>query len=76
MVVREHGGKRKIRGFSALNPATEHCANKRNGRTRSAKVATGEYGTESEVIPDGLRTLLARDRAVEAWLREQGSSGL
>jgi putative addiction module CopG family antidote len=36
-----------------------------------AKVATGEYATESEVIRDGLRTLLARDRAVEGWLREQ-----
>jgi hypothetical protein len=30
-----------------------------------AKVATGEYATESEVIREGLRTLLARDRAVE-----------
>jgi putative addiction module CopG family antidote len=36
-----------------------------------AKVATGEYATESEVIRDGLRTLLARDRAVEDWLREK-----
>jgi antitoxin ParD1/3/4 len=36
-----------------------------------AKVATGEYATESEVIREGLRTLLARDRAVEGWLREQ-----
>ncbi len=36
-----------------------------------AKVATGEYATESEVIRDGLRVLLARDRMVEAWLREQ-----
>jgi antitoxin ParD1/3/4 len=36
-----------------------------------AKVAAGEYATESEVIRDGLRTLLARDRAVENWLREQ-----
>ncbi len=36
-----------------------------------AKVATGEYATESEVIRDGLRTLLARDRAVESWLRDQ-----
>lgn len=35
-----------------------------------AKVAAGEYATESEVIRDGLRTLLARDRAVEDWLRE------
>jgi len=36
-----------------------------------AKVASGEYATESEVIRDGLRTLLARDRAVESWLRDQ-----
>lgn len=36
-----------------------------------AKVAAGEYATESEVIRDGLRTLLARDRAMEHWLREQ-----
>jgi len=35
-----------------------------------AKVASGEYATESEVIRDGLRSLMARDRAVEAWLRE------
>jgi len=34
-----------------------------------AKVASGEYATESEVIRDGLRTLLARDAAVETWLR-------
>ncbi len=36
-----------------------------------SKVAAGEYATESEVIRDGLRTLLARDRAVESWLRDQ-----
>lgn len=36
-----------------------------------AKVATGEYATESEVIRDGLRVLMARDRAMENWLREQ-----
>ena len=35
------------------------------------KVASGEYATESEVIRDGLRVLMARDRAVENWLREQ-----
>lgn len=35
------------------------------------KVAAGEYATESEVIRDGLRALLARDRAVESWLRDQ-----
>lgn len=33
-----------------------------------AKVASGEYATESEVIRDGLRVLLARDAVVEAWL--------
>jgi putative addiction module CopG family antidote len=35
-----------------------------------AKVASGEYATESEVIRDGLRTLAARDAAVERWLNE------
>lgn len=34
-----------------------------------AKVASGEYATDSEVIRDGLRVLLARDRVVEEWLR-------
>lgn len=36
-----------------------------------AKVRTGEYATESEVIRDGLRALVARDRAVESWLNNQ-----
>ena len=36
-----------------------------------SKVAAGEYATESEVIRDGLRVLMARDRAVEHWLHEQ-----
>jgi putative addiction module CopG family antidote len=36
-----------------------------------AKVNAGEYATESEVIRDGLRTLAARDQAIEAWLRKQ-----
>jgi len=36
-----------------------------------AKVASGEYASESEVIRDGLRVLIARDRAVERWLRDQ-----
>jgi antitoxin ParD1/3/4 len=34
------------------------------------KVASGEYATESEVIRDGLRSLAARDAAIEKWLRE------
>ena len=36
-----------------------------------AKVAAGEYATESEVIRDGLRVLMARDRAVESWLLQE-----
>jgi putative addiction module CopG family antidote len=35
------------------------------------KVRSGEYASESEVIRDGLRALLARDRAVESWLNNQ-----
>jgi antitoxin ParD1/3/4 len=36
-----------------------------------AKVASGEYATESEVIRDGLRTLAARDAAMEKWLMDE-----
>ncbi|MBK4717194.1 MULTISPECIES: ribbon-helix-helix domain-containing protein [Tenebrionibacter/Tenebrionicola group] len=36
-----------------------------------ARVASGEYASESEVIREGIRALAARDRAVESWLREQ-----
>ena len=36
-----------------------------------AKVACGEYATESEVIRNGLRVLMARDRAMESWLQNQ-----
>jgi antitoxin ParD1/3/4 len=36
-----------------------------------AKVASGEYATESEVIRDGLRALQARDAALEKWLRDE-----
>ncbi len=35
------------------------------------KVAGGEYATESEVIRDGLRALIARDRAVDIWLVQE-----
>jgi antitoxin ParD1/3/4 len=35
------------------------------------KVSGGEYATESEVIRDGLRVLMARDRAVDSWLLQQ-----
>ncbi len=36
-----------------------------------AKVASGEYATESEVIRDGLRALAARDAAIDNWLRDE-----
>jgi antitoxin ParD1/3/4 len=36
-----------------------------------SKVAAGLYATESEVIREGLRALLARDQAVENWLRTE-----
>ena len=34
------------------------------------KVASGEYASDSEVVRDGLRALMARDRAVERWLND------
>ena len=36
-----------------------------------AKVQIGEYASESEMIRDGLRVLLARDRIIEDWLNNQ-----
>ena len=36
-----------------------------------AKVRSGEYASESEVLRDGLRALQVHDRALEAWLREK-----
>lgn len=36
-----------------------------------AKVQAGEYASESEVIRDGLRAMVARDRAVEHWLKTE-----
>ncbi len=35
------------------------------------RVASGAYASESEVIRDGLRTLFARDEAMETWLRTE-----
>ena len=40
-------------------------------RMVKTKVSSGEYATESEVIRDGLRSLIARDAAIEKWLREE-----
>jgi putative addiction module CopG family antidote len=36
-----------------------------------AKVESGAYASESEVIRDGLRALKLHERALESWLREQ-----
>ncbi|MDR3727004.1 MAG: type II toxin-antitoxin system ParD family antitoxin [Terracidiphilus sp.] len=36
-----------------------------------AKVDSGEYASESEVIRDGLRALQQHERALDAFLREQ-----
>lgn len=35
------------------------------------KVASGEYASSSEVVRDGLRTMVERDAAIERWLREE-----
>lgn len=35
-----------------------------------SKVAAGEYATENEVIQDGLRVLMARDRVTDNWLHQ------
>jgi len=40
-------------------------------RLVKSKVQAGEYATESEVIREGLRALVARDRAIENWLHDE-----
>ncbi len=35
------------------------------------KVAAGDYASDSEVLRDALRALRERDRAIEAWLRNE-----
>ena len=32
------------------------------------KVASGEYASESEVLREGMRALMARDKAIDSWL--------
>lgn len=41
-----------------------------------ARVASGEYASESEVIRDGLRALSDRERALEKWLRTEAVPAL
>jgi antitoxin ParD1/3/4 len=40
-------------------------------RMVEAKVASGEYATESDVIREGLLALADRDAAIETWLRDE-----
>jgi putative addiction module CopG family antidote len=42
-------------------------------RMIKTKVASGQYASDSEVIRDGLRTLQARDAALERFLREEAA---
>lgn len=39
-----------------------------------AKVSSGEYASESEVIREGLRALSTHDRAVNEWLKTEVAS--
>ena len=39
--------------------------------TVRAKVRAGGYASESEVIREGLRALIAREQAVDYWLQTQ-----
>ncbi|WP_293749564.1 ribbon-helix-helix domain-containing protein [Limnohabitans sp. Rim8] len=39
-----------------------------------ARVRIGDYASESEVIREGLRALMASERAVESWLHQQVGS--
>lgn len=41
-----------------------------------ARVASGAYASESEVIREGLRALHERDKAVEAWLTNTAAPSL
>lgn len=41
-----------------------------------ARVASGAYASESEVIREGLRALNERDKAIEAWLTHSAAPSL
>lgn len=40
------------------------------------RVPSGAYASESELVRDGLRALLAREGAVEKWLRTEEATSL
>lgn len=59
---------RKSEHSHAFHPAIQrHAAHEMAAQVR-AKVASGDYASESEVIREGLRALQARDRAFDTWL--------
>ena len=58
-------GDAAVRRFT---PTARRPSARPHREVKPAKVAAGEYATESEVIREGLRALLARDRAAEGWL--------
>jgi putative addiction module CopG family antidote len=39
------------------------------------KIKSGGYASVSEVVRDGVRALIERDKAVERWLREEVVAG-
>lgn len=40
-----------------------------------ARVASGQYASESEVVRDGIEELIDRERPLEEWLGTEGVSG-
>ncbi|MEM5460119.1 type II toxin-antitoxin system ParD family antitoxin [Paraburkholderia phytofirmans] len=47
------------------------CPQFLNRESLHDKSLVGDYASDSEVLRDALRVLRERDRAVEAWLRDQ-----
>ena len=84
MIFRRHEANRRPRNFDSgqvflrmerhgkhIMCSTQHFSifwPNQMGEAVKAKVATGEYPTENEVIRDGLLALMARDREMEGWL--------
>lgn len=41
-----------------------------------SRVASGDYASESEVIREGLRALIERDKTLETWLSDTAAPAL
>lgn len=39
-----------------------------------ARVASGQYASESEVVQDGIEELIDREKPLEEWLRTEGAA--